>query len=237
MDIGYMGNLIGLIGILSCQAAISVSGLPQAPSTIQPHVLGLDISRHQGAINWSQLRSQNLKFVFIKATEGGDYRDPLFLRNWHQAKRHGLLVGAYHFFTFCRSAEAQAKNFIRTVPKQAGTLAPVVDIEFIGNCTKRPKQDRFDKELTTFIQRVETHYQIPVIIYTGNQLFSHYRLSRFNRRIFWLRNYETAPKATVNWKFWQYTNKAKIRGIKTRVDINIFKGSFFELQKMTIQKN
>ena len=49
------------------------------PSKKEFPILGIDISNHQGKITWTELRKENISFVIIKATEGGDYKDPLFL--------------------------------------------------------------------------------------------------------------------------------------------------------------
>jgi lysozyme len=91
------------------------------------NVIGVDVSNHQGDIDWSALAGSSVAFVYIKATEGGDFRDKRFLLNWEGAKRAGLAHGAYHFFTQCRSGAEQAKNFIATVPREHGALPPVIE--------------------------------------------------------------------------------------------------------------
>jgi Glycosyl hydrolases family 25 len=70
------------------------------------NVIGVDVSNHQGEIDWSALAGSNVAFAYIKATEGGDFRDRRFQLNWDGAKRAGLARGAYHFFTQCRSGDA-----------------------------------------------------------------------------------------------------------------------------------
>ena len=95
-------------------------------------VHGVDVSRWQGQIDWQKLRSQGANFVYIKATDGGDHLDPMFRKNWNAAARAGLKRGAYHFFYWCRTAGEQADWFIRNVPKVAGALPPVIDVEWNG---------------------------------------------------------------------------------------------------------
>src|SRR5690349_19309677 len=104
-----------------------------------PHQ-GIDVSHHQGHITWAKLPSQGVDFAYIKATEGSDHVDRRFSRNWHAADRAGVHRGAYHFFGLCSSGEAQAANFVRTVPYDASALAPAVDLEFPGNCKRRPSR-------------------------------------------------------------------------------------------------
>jgi hypothetical protein len=83
------------------------------------NVIGVDVSNHQGEIDWSALAGSNVAFAYIKATEGGDFRDRRFQLNWDGAKRAGLARGAYHFFTQCRSGAEQARNFIATRGRRA----------------------------------------------------------------------------------------------------------------------
>jgi Glycosyl hydrolases family 25 len=72
------------------------------------NVIGVDVSNHQGDIDWPALAGSKIAFAYIKATEGGDFRDKRFQLNWEGAKRAGLARGAYHFFTQCRSGAEQA---------------------------------------------------------------------------------------------------------------------------------
>lgn len=91
-------------------------------------IRGIDISRFQHRINWKTSKSEDVRSVFIKATEGGDYRDPVFSENWNKSNQAGFVRGAYHFFTFCRAGREQAQNFINTVPVEAGTLSPATEL-------------------------------------------------------------------------------------------------------------
>ena len=71
-------------------------------------IRGLDVSHHQGLIDWARIPTERYRFVYIKATEGGDFWDKSFKQNWKQAMNAGLTVGAYHFFTLCRLGDEQA---------------------------------------------------------------------------------------------------------------------------------
>ena len=61
-------------------------------------VRGVDVSAHQGVIDWEVLSEQGIEFAFIKATEGATFADERFAYNYAEAARCGLRVGAYHFF-------------------------------------------------------------------------------------------------------------------------------------------
>ena len=73
---------------------------------------GIDVSAHQDAIDWQRVAEDNIRFAYIKATEGGDFVDKRFDENWRGAGAAGLDRGAYHFFTLCTPGEAQARNFL-----------------------------------------------------------------------------------------------------------------------------
>ena len=59
---------------------------------------GIDISSHQGNIKWAELKKNTaLKFIYIKATEGGNFRDQMYAENFRNARKQGFKVGSYHF--------------------------------------------------------------------------------------------------------------------------------------------
>ena len=92
------------------------------PSSEEFPVRGIDISHHQGEIRWDELKKEAIEFVFIKATEGGDFTDPKFADNWRNAQKNNYHVGAYHFYRICKNGKEQAENFIRIVPKTPDNL-------------------------------------------------------------------------------------------------------------------
>ena len=90
---------------------------------------GIDVSRYQGDIDWDRVRSSGISFAFIKATEGGDYADPSFRRYWNEAAQARIPRGAYHYYYFCRSGAEQAAWYIRNVPREPGSLPPVMSLD------------------------------------------------------------------------------------------------------------
>lgn len=108
------------------------------PSEAEYPVRGADVSSYQGDIEWPVLSSQNIDFVFIKATEGSSFVDPYFTYNFSEAQKCDLSVGAYHFFSFDSKGVTQAENFIDTVAPFDGMLPPVIDLEFYGDKEKDP---------------------------------------------------------------------------------------------------
>ncbi len=191
-------------------------------------VQGLDISAHQGEINWKSVATEPWSFVYIKATEGGDFKDPAFARNWEQSRRVGLRRGAYHFFTFCRPGLDQARNFIQSVPHESDSLPPVVDLEFGGNCSKRPSTQQLLAEVQPFLDALEKHYgKKPVVYATDTFAKTHLAKRELSNYPLWYRDILREPREIVgrSWLFWQFSNRRRVEGITGFVDANVFAGS------------
>ena len=193
------------------------------PSTADYPVRGLDVSHHQGEIDWPRVPGDQFSFVYIKATEGGDFRDTKFDMNWAGAQAAGLKTGAYHFFTLCRPGADQAKNFIEVVPPAANAMPPAIDLEYVGNCKARPSRADFIRELDVFVEAVQRHYKQKPVLYVTEHFFDDY-LSGTDYADFplWVRGIFAEPSRD---KFpamiiWQYADNARVPGIAGPVDLN-----------------
>src|SRR5271169_1120925 len=87
---------------------------------------GIDVSRYQGNIDWNAVAGSGVKFVWIKATEGGDRLDEHFQANWTAAKEVGIPRGAYHFVYWCRPPIEEVTWFEKNVPTEDDALPPVL---------------------------------------------------------------------------------------------------------------
>ncbi|MGL4310257.1 MAG: GH25 family lysozyme [Paracoccaceae bacterium] len=194
-------------------------------------VHGIDASRWQGTIDWSTARANGVNFAFLKATEGGDGLDPMFADNRRAARAAGVPAGAYHFWYHCRSAAEQARWFIRHVPRAAGDLPPVVDMEWTPTsptCRKRPPAEQVRAEAALFLSILERHYGQRPIVYATPDFYADTQLWRLGGYDFWLRSTAAHPRDTFDgrhWTFWQYTGTGIVPGVRGRADINVFAGS------------
>lgn len=182
------------------------------------------MSHHQRRIDWAKLRAEGYDFAFIKATEGGDYRDPLFTANWPAAERAGLARGAYHFFTFCTAGDKQAANFLAVVAPGQAMLPPAVDIEFHGNCAQPPPAADIRAELATFLQRVEASYARRPILYVTNRSYKQIVGGGFSDYPIWARNIFREPRVE-GWTFWQYADRGRVDGVAGLVDLDLYRGT------------
>lgn len=183
---------------------------------------GIDVSHHQGAIDWAALPAQGVDFAYIKASEGGDFRDRRFAENWAGARAAGIRRGAYHFFTLCRSGAEQAANFIAAVPAEADALPPAVDLEYMGNCDRPLSVDAFHAELSAYLRLIEAHYRKPALLYLTAEFDEAYQVSARVNRPLWLRSLVIRPRFGAHpWHVWQVSNFRRLRGIDGRVDWNV----------------
>ena len=192
---------------------------------------GIDISHHQGSIAWEKLPGQGVDFAYIKATEGADHADRRFAINWQAARAAGIRRGAYHFFTLCRSGRDQAAHFVNHVPVDAAALPPAVDLEFPGNCKRRPSRAKFHKELGDFLRIVEARYGRHAVLYTTPHFEKRYRVSKTWKRRLWLRSLHSKPRFGARpWTIWQVSASRRLKGVHGRVDWNVAKSGAWASQ-------
>ncbi|MGH8051142.1 MAG: glycoside hydrolase family 25 protein [Arenimonas sp.] len=190
-------------------------------------VRGIDVSHHQGLIDWKKIAQQDVRFAYIKATEGEDFLDEDFKHNWASAKDVGILPGAYHYFTLCKTGYEQANNFLSRIGTPSSkSLPPAVDLEFGGNCKARPSPEELRKELKVFIDLVEQAWGCRVVLYSTPDFYPVYLQNYFLQNPLWIRDLYGQPDTGRyrEWQFWQYANRGKLDGIKGFVDLNVSSG-------------
>ena len=101
-------------------------------------VAGIDVSKHNGEIDFEKVADDDYQFVFIKASEGKTYQDEAFERNYQGARDAGLKVGAYHFFRKNRTGEEQAANLLNVVKGKEITKEGVVIADSNGSVQTLP---------------------------------------------------------------------------------------------------
>ncbi|MBK8192544.1 MAG: glycoside hydrolase family 25 protein [Lewinellaceae bacterium] len=211
-----------LLFLLSPLWIVRHSGAPDF-KTIE--LQGVDVSHHQRRIDWDMVvDKQTLDFAFVKATEGHEYRDSLFRRNWDALRRLGIRRGAYHFFRAYGCGQEQAMNYLHTVEMMPGDIAPVLDIER----TDGVSPEIMVEEARLWLQIVESHLGIKPIIYTNQLFYEQYLVGHFEGYPLWIARYsESWPLLATGerWKIWQYSSEGTLAGIPEKVDLNLFPGS------------
>jgi len=203
-------------------------------------VLGADLSHWDGTVEWP-LVPQDIKFVFIKATEGGYIPD--HLADQHYVGAQGRLRGLYHFWRYGCGASTQTNEFINRIKALEAVggdmeLPPVLDLE---DC-RAPKSSVIVPHIKACLQMLENFDGRKPIIYTS-RWWSEPWLGDCS----WLRDYPlwvasytynpsgqplaySMPRGLTSWKFWQYSDKGAIPGIaENNEDLDVFNGTEQEL--------
>lgn len=215
-------------------------GDPSYPEGFEIH--GIDISHHQGRIDWDRLQANGMigkwpvRFVMVKATEGASNTDKRFKGNFYNAREHGFVRGAYHFWSVYSTGRAQANYYIKNVILERGDLPPVLDVE---HKAKDQSVEEFQESVLTWLRLVEKHYKVKPIIYTYYKFKTTYLNDPvFDDYPYWIAHYYVDKiEYKGKWKFWQHTDCGRLPGIKGYVDFNVYNGSFYDLKKLCIRGN
>jgi lysozyme len=183
---------------------------------------GVDVSAHQGDIDWQAVADDGMAFAYVKATEGRDFVDARFTPNSAGAGGAGLDRGAYHFFTLCSPGADQAAHFLAVAPPDQDALAPAVDLELAGNCSARPSDEAVQAELSAFLGAVERAWDRPVVLYVGDDWEGRYPVRDELERPLWLRRFLRRPDVE-GWRIWQLHGRGRVAGIDGGVDLNVMR--------------
>lgn len=199
---------------------------------------GIDVSHHQGQIDWPKVALSAagsdcpVKFVIIKATEGGTFLDPDFETNLKGARDVGFVCGVYHFYNPDTPAGKQAEFFISNVKLNKGDFAPVVDVERTGRSDKELQEG-----LAEFLSILEKHYGAKPVIYSSAKFRKrHLDSARFNYYPAWIAHYYVVrPDSDVKWRIWQFTDRGRVDGISEYTDLNVFSGTEADFNSLRLK--
>ncbi|HBJ1648888.1 TPA: glycoside hydrolase [Clostridium botulinum] len=191
---------------------------------------GIDISNHNGDIDFNKVKGDNIEVVYIKATEGTTYQDPYLNEHYNGAKKAGLKTGFYHFLVGSSSPETQAENFYNNIKDRENDLKPCLDIE-VSNFNVMDYSLRF-------IKKFECLCELELCIYTSPYFANENLDSRIGKYQCWIAHYGIEkPMQTNVWRNnyagHQFTETGRINGINTNVDINTFTADIFTNNKTT----
>ncbi|MCH5211011.1 MAG: glycoside hydrolase family 25 [Oscillospiraceae bacterium] len=200
------------------------------PDSEKYPIVGVDVSSYQGTIDWKTLASQNIRFAFIKATEGSSFVDSCFEKNWSDASETNLRVGAYHFFSFESPGKTQADLFSSTVTTVDNMLPPVIDVEYYGKYKSEKDISIFDvkNELRILVDRIAASYGMNPIIYASKETYDTIIKGDFNDCDLWMRSVYSEVRSDIDWVFWQYSDRHILNGYSGKerfIDMNVFFGT------------
>ncbi|MEM6988900.1 MAG: glycoside hydrolase family 25 protein [Myxococcota bacterium] len=224
-------------------------------------IQGIDVSHHQGEVDFAAVAKAGFSFAYVKATEGTGYTDPKFRENWRKLRdlEGTIHRGAYHFARpdsvgTEKDGELEARDFALAIRKVGGAgpgmLPPALDFEKYSENT--PEQNR--PWVAAFVRVMEEEFGRPPVIYTGRNIWR-YELGNADDFIdcpLWLVRYSkrgaqgmTAvaershqPLRWPRWTFWQWSGGGKfnhhgpVDGVNGDCDVNLFNGTKVELDAL-----
>ncbi|MGE5645050.1 MAG: glycoside hydrolase family 25 protein [Acidobacteriota bacterium] len=204
--------------------------------------LGIDVSHHNGVIDWSAAAKAGIAFAYAKATEGATFTDKRFAANWKAIREAGLARGAYHFFHPATAVAKQVEHFVATVGElEPDDLPPMLDLEETSATKTKDEWRRIERAQRVplaleWLERVEEKLGRRPLVYTRrgfvqDTLGAPGRLCGYQ---VWIAHYTKAAKPSVppgwaKWTLWQYTDAGSLAGIKCKLDMNRLNGSLQDL--------
>ena len=177
---------------------------------------GIDVSKHNLAIDWSQVPSSGVSFVFVKAGSTNSGVDPYFDANMQGAAAAGLRTGVYlySYATTVEQAQNEANLLMQWIGNYTVSYPVVYDIE--DPCHKNMSQEQLQALINTFCSTVEAHGYYPVVYSSKNMFKNKIGDIKYDK---WVAQYADALEYEGA-SFWQNTSHGSVPGIPTRVDMN-----------------
>lgn len=164
-----------------------------------------DLSHHDGVVDYARLKAQGFDGVLIKATEGGDYTDPMCAAHAKGAQLAGLRIGFYHFFSFVTDVNTQVKNFLAQIAPYQADYKPALDIEQDAANNAVIPADLMQRA-AAFLSAVGVQY--PPMVYANPDLIRTHFSTALSAYPLWIAHYHVAEPADVPcftaWTGWQY---------------------------------
>lgn len=222
-------NLLGLalVVIGPAFAGRTTLGDPKATAA-----RGVDVSEHQGTIDWGRAAASGLSFAIVRVSDGSHHLDSQFQRNWRGARANGLVRGVYQFFRPRQDAVAQADLLLSQVGSfEPGDLPPVLDVEVLDGVSSSVLASQIQR----WTSHVEARTGLTPVVYTSPGFWNALGKKASTAGVpLWVAHWGVSsprvPTGWSDWAFWQTTDHAKVPGIATGVDGDVFHGTDAQLR-------
>lgn len=213
-------------------------------------IYGIDISRYQHEsgrkkyrIDWNRLRITRLgtkgkkatrgpvdypvSFVYVKATQGTTIKSAYYAADAAAARKKGIPVGAYHFFS-PKSGREQAGYFLKMAAPRTGDLPPMLDVELTdAQIAAMGGAKAMFREMKIWMQTVEARCAVRPILYVSQQFVNRYLSNaptEWKEYDVWVARYGEY-KPYVHLLYWQLSPYGRVAGIHGNVDVNVYNGT------------
>jgi lysozyme len=195
-------------------------------------VEGIDVSYYQGTIDWNGVKGSGIAFAVTRISDGLNFPDTQFDRNWAAIKSAGLIRGAYQYFEPGQDELAQADKVVQKVGRLgAGDLPVQLDMEVTGG---QPAATIVSK-MKAWSDRVTAGTGKRPMVYTAKYFWNdNVGSTDFASYPLWVANYGVScpntPDAWSSWLIWQYGDNGTVAGISGGVDVDRFNGTRADLE-------
>ena len=211
---------------------------------------GIDLSSHNGEVDFRKVAAAGVKYAWIKVTEGTTHTNPGFQKKFEDARREGVIVGAYHFArpdTYSGDPldwQREADNFLsrlNVAGLKCGDLLPVVDLEQ----GLKTDDDYNCNWYLKWLDYVGCETKTRPVVYTARWAWQLYITkgrndlqNELSTYPLWLASYNEGiqPERTTDlwskWDIWQWTGSGAVPGVKGRCDQNWMAGG--QLDKLRV---
>lgn len=191
---------------------------------------GIDISTHNGSIDFNAVKNSGVEVVIIKATEGVDFVDNRLQEHYVKASSTGLHIGFYHFMSEKTNPVQQANDFWDAIKDKKFDVIPCLDIEV--NNYGRSAAEITDRCLQ-FLNQFKLISGYDCMIYTGGYFGRDNLDSRIKGYKGWIAHYGVDYPMNTGFPVvgHQYSETGRVNGINGNVDMNNFnEGIFLDIQ-------
>ena len=184
---------------------------------------GIDVSEHQGVIDWAKVAKDGVQFAVIRAGYGRELsqKDKYFERNYAGAKAAGIQVGAY-WYSYANSVERgeqEARTCLKVLEGKCFELPIFFDQEYEKSILALRNKTRTDIVLK-FLETVKGAGRKVGLYSSTNFITTKLQSNRLTAYPLWLAEYGSELHYTGKVWAWQYTSKGRVAGIKGNVDCN-----------------
>lgn len=187
---------------------------------------GIDISTHNGSIDFNAVKNSGVEVVIIKATEGVDFVDNRLQEHYVKASSTGLHIGFYHFMSEKTNPVQQANDFWDAIKDKKFDVIPCLDIEV--NNYGRSAAEITDRCLQ-FLNQFKLISGYDCMIYTGGYFGRDNLDSRIKGYKGWIAHYGVDYPMNTGFPVvgHQYSETGRVNGINGNVDMNNFNEGIF----------
>ncbi|MBR4309154.1 MAG: glycoside hydrolase family 25 protein, partial [Oscillospiraceae bacterium] len=175
--------------------------------------VGIDVSTHQGEIDWDLVAESGVEFAILRAgyrgsTEGKLYEDSRFEENYRNAKEAGLMIGVYFFSQAVNESEAreEAQYLCELLDGRELDLPAFYDWEYLEGRVSRPRKGTLTKLVRAFCDEILREGYEPGVYFNRDYGDHYLKLNELEDCVLWLAEYATVPEASYHFDCVQYTD-------------------------------